>query len=176
MEGQEPTTGQEPNNPSGNGQEPEPQVVDENTPVEVDKLPANIQKMIRELRSENAKERRQYADQLREAAKKVEKGSEAEKALADASARAEQAEQRAVFFEEASRPEIACTNAKVALAIAMAEGLFTKRGDPDWPAIKQAAPELFGRKTPPGNAGVGNGSPPATPSMNDYIRAASGRR
>ena len=40
MEGQEPTsTGQEPNNPSGNGQEPEPTAVDENTPVEVDKLP-----------------------------------------------------------------------------------------------------------------------------------------
>ena len=64
--------------------------------------------------------------------------------------------------------------------MAMAEGLFTKRGDPDWPAIKQAAPELFGRKTtPPGNAGSRFSAkhPPPTQSMTDYIRAAAeGRR
>ena len=178
MEGQEPTNqGQEPNPANSNGQEPEPTAVDENTPFEVDKLPVNVQKHIRELRAENATQRKQYAAELREATKNAAEGSDLKKALQEASTRAEQAEQRAVFFEEASRPEVACTNPKVALAVAMAEGLFTKRGDPDWPAIKAAAPELFGRKTtPPGNAGSGNGSPPASPSMNDYIRAATGRR
>jgi hypothetical protein len=178
MEGQEPTnTGQEPNNANGNDQESAPTAVDENTPFEVDKLPVNVQKHIRELRAENARERKQYAAELREATKNAAEGSDLKKALMEASTRADQAEQRAVFFEEASRPEIACTNAKVALAVAVAEGLFTKRGDPDWPAIKAAAPELFGRKsTPPGHAGSGNGSPPAQATMNDYIRAATGRR
>ena len=76
----------------------------------------------------------------------------------------EQAEQRASFYEEAGRPEIGCSNPRAAFLVASAEGLFTKRGDPDWPAIKAAAPELFGRKTPPGNAGTGSNAPPAQAS------------
>ena len=70
--------------------------------------------------------------------------------LSEMSTRAEQAEQRAAFYEEAGRPEIGCSNPKAAYLIAASEGLFTKRGDPDWPAIKAAAPELFGRKTDTG--------------------------
>jgi hypothetical protein len=88
----------------------------------------------------------------------------------------EQAEQRAAFFEEAGRPEIGCSNPRVAFQVALAEGLFSKRGDPEWPAIKQAAPELFNRKLPAGNAGSGAGAPPpAGASMNDFIRTAAGR-
>jgi hypothetical protein len=123
-------------------------------------------------------QRKEFGKQLRDLTAKAEKGSEAEKALGEMSSRLEVAEQRAAFYEEAGRPEIGCSNPKAAFLVAAAEGLFTKRGDPDWPAIKAAMPELFGRKTtPPGNAGSGNGSPPAQGgNMNEFIRAAAGRR
>jgi hypothetical protein len=122
-------------------------------------------------------QRKQFSKELRDLTAKAEKGSEAEKTLGEMTSRLEQAEQRAAFYEEANRAEIACSNPRAAFLVAQAEGLFTKRGDPDWPAIKAAAPELFGRKTtPPGNAGSGNGAPPAQATMNDYIRAATGRR
>lgn len=121
-------------------------------------------------------QRKEFSKQLRDLTAKAEKGSEAERMLTEMATRAEQAEQRAAFYEEAGRPEIGCSNPRAAYLVASAEGLFTKRGDPDWPAIKAAMPELFGRKPPPGNAGVGNGSPPAQASMNDFIRAATGRR
>jgi hypothetical protein len=123
-------------------------------------------------------QRKEFSKQLRDLTAKAEKGSEAEKTLGEMSTRLEQAEQRAAFYEEAGRAEIACSNPRAAFLVASAEGLFTKRGDPDWPAIKAAAPELFGRKTtPPGNAGSGSNGPPAVGGdMNAFIRAASGRR
>jgi hypothetical protein len=122
-------------------------------------------------------QRKQFSKELRDLTAKAEKGSEAEKTLGEMSTRLEQAEQRAAFYEEAGRAEIACSNPKAAFLIAASEGLFTKRGDPDWQAIKAAAPELFGRKViPNGNAGTGSNSPPAGPTMNDWIRGASGRR
>lgn len=121
-------------------------------------------------------QRKEFSRQLREATAKAEKGSEIEKALNETSSRLEVAEQRAAFFEDAGKAEIACTNPRAAFLIAQAEGLFRKSGEPDWAAIKASAPELFGRKTPPGNAGSGNGSPPPrSGGMNEYIRAASGR-
>lgn len=122
-------------------------------------------------------QRKEVARQLKELTGKAEKGSEAEKTLGEMSSKLELAEQRAAFFEESNKPEIGCTNPKAAFLVAKAEGLFTKRGDPDWPAIKAAAPELFAsRKAPPGHAGSGNGSqPPPTGGMNAYIRAAAGR-
>jgi len=127
------------------------------------------------LESERA-ERKKFSKELREVSAKAERGGEMEKTLGEMSSRLEQAEQRAAFYEEAGRPEIGCSNPRAAFLVAQAEGLFTKRGDPDWPAIKTAMPELFGRKAiPNGNAGIGSNSPPAQASMNDYIRAATGR-
>lgn len=107
----------------------------------------------------------------------AEKGSELEKALDEKSARLEQAERERDFIREASRPEIGCVNPDTAFLVATAKDLFKRSGEPDWTAIKQVAPELFGqRKTPPGNAGSGNGSPPAQKAdMNAYIRGQFGR-
>ncbi len=83
---------------------------------------------------------------------------------------------RATFYEEAGKPEIGCRNAKLAFMVAQAEKLFDRRGNPDWPAIRAAAPELFGPAVPPGNAGHGTGSaPPGRISMNEYIRQRAGR-
>ena len=120
-------------------------------------------------------QRKELAKEVKRLSGTAEKGSEAEKALGEMSTRLEQAEQRAAFMEEAIRPEIGCSNPRTAFLVASAEGLFKRSGEPDWTAIKQAAPELFGaRKTPPGNAGSGNGSPPAQKvGMNEWIRQAA---
>ncbi len=125
------------------------------------------------LESERA-QRKDLAKELKKLSGEASQGSEAQKALGEMSSQLERAEQRAAFMEEGVRPEIGCTNLKAAFLVASADGLFKRSGEPDWGAIKQAAPELFQRKTPPGNAGSGNGSPPAEKaSMNDWIRKAA---
>lgn len=87
------------------------------------------------------------------------------------------AHQRAAFYEDAGKPEIGCRNPRLAFMVAQAESLFDRRGNPDWAAIKSAAPELFGIVAPAGHAGAGTGSPPAQKAdMNAYIRQAAGRR
>ncbi len=89
----------------------------------------------------------------------------------------EQAERRASFYEDAGRPEIGCTNPKLAFLAAEAGGLFDKKGNANWEQIKAAAPELF-RKIGAGSADGGAGSTSKkTPAvgMNDFIRAAAGR-
>jgi len=86
------------------------------------------------------------------------------------------ANQRASFYEEAGQAEIACRNPRAAFLVAQAENLFDSRGNPDWNAIKTAAPELFGARVPPGNAGAGTSAPPAGKvEMNDWIRQSAGR-
>ena len=87
------------------------------------------------------------------------------------------ANQRAAFYEDAGKPETGCRNPKLAFMVAQSENLFDRRGNPDWQAIRTAAPELFGPVVPAGNAGAGTGNPPAArQNINDYIRQAAGRR
>ena len=87
------------------------------------------------------------------------------------------ANQRAAFYEDAGRAEIGCRNPKLAFMVAQSEQLFDRRGNPDWTAIRTAAPELFGPVVPQGNAGAGTGNPPAAKqSINDRIRQAAGRQ
>ena len=126
---------------------------------------------------ENERQQRKgFADQLKKLVPQVEKGSELEKALGETSTRLEQIERQLDFVREASKPEIGCSNPDLAYLVAQSKDLFSRTGAPDWNAIKQAAPELFGRKPPPGNAGNGNGSPPPQPvGMNAFIRQAAGR-
>jgi hypothetical protein len=121
-------------------------------------------------------ERDALKSQIKELSSQVEKGSEIEKTLTEFSAKLEAAEKRAMFAEEASKPEIGCTNPKAAWLIAQADELFDRKGNPDWNAIKAAAPELFAKKTSRVNGGAGTGEPPPeTASMNNYIRRAAGR-
>lgn len=90
----------------------------------------------------------------------------------------EAANRRTAFVEEAVRAEIGCSNPKAAYALAQSENLFDRRGNPDWAAIKQAAPELFGGQRgaiPPGHAGAGTGGAPQESGMNAFIRRAAGR-
>ena len=106
-------------------------------PHEQEGLDTHVSALKNALESERS-QRKEFSKQLRDLTAKAEKGSEAEKTLGEMSTRLEQAEQRAAFYEEAGRPEIGCSNPRAAFLVASAEGLFTKRGDPDWPAIKAA--------------------------------------
>lgn len=105
--------------------------------------------------------------------------AEAKQLIERMTAELEEAERRAVFYEQAGRPEIGCVNPRLAYLVATADGLFDKKGSPDWDAIKAAAPELFRGSAALGSvnggAGTAVGRPPAA-SMNDFIRKAAGRR
>lgn len=121
--------------------------------------------------------KKELSAQLKELLPKVEKGSELEKQLTEMADKAETAERRAQFADEAIKPEIGCRNIKAAYALAVAEKFFDKRGNPEWERIKAAAPELFG--TVIANANPGNGTrttPAAGNNMNAFIRGAAGRQ
>jgi len=121
-------------------------------------------------------ERDNFASQLKGVAKDLEEGSKARKALDELTAKYEQSQRQAGFYEEAGKPEIGCTNPKAAFLVASADSLFDRKGNPDWAAIKAAAPELFGgQRPPPGNAGSGTQVPPTSRGMNEFIRRAAGR-
>ncbi len=120
-------------------------------------------------------EKKNLAAQLRDAQSKLEKGSDAERQLGELAEKAERATNRAVFVEEAIRPEVGCVNPKAAFLLAEADQLYKKSGEPDWEAIKKAAPELFRGTSTRGNAGNGTDNPPDKISMNDFIRKAAGR-
>lgn len=121
-------------------------------------------------------ERDGLSNQIKELLPKAEKGSELEKSLLDLQSKLNASDRRANFAEEAIKPEIGCSNPKAAFALASAEDLFDKRGNPEWDAIKKMAPELFGKSIPEGNAGNGsqNGGKGGQ-TMDDLIRAKSGR-
>jgi len=114
-------------------------------------------------------------NQVKELLKKVEKGSDAEKAITDLTVKLDAAEKRAAFVEEANKPEIGCVNPKAAYLLAMADNLFDKRSNPDWEAIKKAAPELFGKTVPTGHAGSGTQNSLGAMDMNTILRKAAGR-
>lgn len=120
-------------------------------------------------------ERDTLATQLRDAAKKMEKGSEAQTQLNEQATKLDEANRRADFYEEAPAQE--CRNPKAAFALAKASNLFKANGSPDWKAIKEEAPELFGVVVKPkgkGGAGAGTEKQQRTVSVNDFIRAKAG--
>ena len=80
---------------------------------------------------------------------------------------------RAAFYEEAGKPEVGCSDPRLAYLVAVNDKLFTARGTPDWERIKAAAPLLFAKApVQSANAGAGTQSqPPGKASMNDWIRS-----
>ncbi len=121
-------------------------------------------------------ERDALSKQLKDLLPKAEKGSELEKSLNEALSKIEQTERRAQFVEEAVKPEIGCSNPKAAWLIAQSDDLFDRKGNPNWDAIKAAAPELFAKKPTNAHGGEGtNTTPPTGKNMNNFIRAATGR-
>lgn len=122
-------------------------------------------------------QRRDYEKQLRDAAAKLEKGSDAQKQLEEMAKRSEEDGKRADFFAAAHRAGV--TNLQLAWVAAKQDQIFDRKGDVDLEALKEAYPELFTApattKTPTGNAGAGTGNVPAKNDMNALIRRAAGR-
>jgi hypothetical protein len=139
------------------------------------KQPENIRKLydtdvqgLKNTVAATRQERDDFAAQVKELAKSAGKDTELQTKLNDMSAKIEAANRKADFMEQA--PAMECKNAKAAYALMLADNLFDRKGQPDWAALKQAAPELFGKRTAKTNAGEGAGDPPVSGSMNDWIR------
>lgn len=121
--------------------------------------------------------RKDLERQLREMAGKAEKGSETQAQLTQMADRMNEADRRVDFYEEAHAAGV--TNLKLAYLVAMQDEMFDKRGQVNFATMKAQYPELFGGgggRLPAGNAGTGAGTPPQGRSMNEFIRASSGRR
>lgn len=116
-------------------------------------------------------EKKTLSAQLKELLPKAEKGSELETQLTETVSKLESAERRAAFAEQAIKPEVSCSNVKAAYALALADNLFDKDGNPDWTTIKQTAPELF-RKPSSTDGGAGNRQPPKEDIYTAAMRAA----
>lgn len=129
------------------------------------------------LESERAA-RRDLAKKLQEATPQLEAGSKARTELEQVSAQLTEAQRRADFFDDAAKPEVGCSNPRLAYLAAKESGAWDHRGNVNWTQLKESYPELFQPKraaTPPSaNAGSGN-KPPATFDMNQALRAVAGR-
>lgn len=135
---------------------------------------AKVQKLQNTVR-DTRDERDRFQKQLREAAKGAAKGSEQQEQLTKLADDLQRANVRADFYEEA--PVQGCRNPKAAYLIAVSGELFRKGGEPDWTAIKAAAPELFEKPNPRNNAGSGTSAGVHKgQSVNDWIREQAGKK
>ena len=119
--------------------------------------------------------RKALEKQLRDLAKSAEEGSELRQQLDRLATQQAAATAQATFYEAAHAANV--KNLRLAWLAANDAGLVDKAGDVDFEKLKQVAPELFASKLmPTANAGNGAGQTGARqPSMNDFLRAASGR-
>jgi hypothetical protein len=115
--------------------------------------------------------------ELRKAAKKLEKGSDAETNLLKAADDLAASTVKSDFYEGAHKAGV--SNLKLAFLVATDEGLFDKRGNANFDKLKEGFPELFGKKriVDP-NAGDGTDVLPdgQKKDMNAFIRAAAGKK
>lgn len=134
---------------------------------------ARLQNAVAATRQERDDLKRQI-ESVRELAKKGEKAGELETTLNEMLGRLEASEKKAAFLEAAGRPDIGCNNPRAAYAIAQQENLFSRNGQPDWAALREAAPELFGKPAAKGNAGAGTSTSVEKTDMNTIIRRMAG--
>lgn len=120
--------------------------------------------------------RHKLEKQVRDLAARSEKDGETQKQLNQLADQMAVADRKADFYEAAHAAGV--TNLKLAWIVAEQEDLFDKRGQINFEVMKKSYPELFGasRTVPPGNAGAGTNRQPSAPSMNEFIRAAAGRK
>jgi hypothetical protein len=114
---------------------------------------------------------------LRDAASKVDKGSEAEKKLTALADQVTEANQKTSFYEGAVVAGV--NNLKLAWMAAKSDDLFKRDGSVDFDTMKKSYPELFGGSIAArsNNGGAGNnGQQPHKGGMNDYIRRAAGKQ
>lgn len=122
-------------------------------------------------------QRKTLERQLREAAGKLDKDSDARKQLEGLSAQLDERNRQLDFYDAARAAKVA--NLRLAWLAAKQDNLLKRNGDVDMDALREAYPELFEtvgpQKAPTGNAGAGTGSPPKQVNMNTLIRRAAGR-
>lgn len=105
--------------------------------------------------------------ELRDAASKAEKGSDAEKRLSTLADQVQAESKKSAFYESAVTAGV--NNLKLAFLAATQDELFKKDGSPDFEALKTSYPELFGA-TQSNSAGEGSNTT-KTFSMDDLIRS-----
>lgn len=120
-------------------------------------------------------QRKDLAKQLQEASGQLEAGSKARTDLEALQARLEETERRADFATEASGQGV--QNVRLAYLAAQEFETFDRRGNVQWDALKEAAPELFAQQQPTrGNAGSGTAAPGRqAPDIDALIRRRVGR-
>ena len=114
--------------------------------------------------------------EVRDAAKKLEQGSETQQQLEKMANDLATTSSRAAFYETAHSAGV--KNLPLAYVAARESGLLTDDGTADMKGIKERFPELFtSTAPPPGNAGEGTQTPPpnSEPDMDTFIRRAAGR-
>jgi hypothetical protein len=112
--------------------------------------------------------------QLRELAKKADKGSELEAALNKQVEQLSALERQAAFQDKAHAAGV--RNLRLAFLAAQQAGLVSEKGECDFAKLRSEYPELFTAPPPPANAGSGTGASAAGKlDMNQAIRRAAGR-
>ena len=114
---------------------------------------------------------------LRAVAKKLEKGSEAQKEVLKLADTVAEGTKKSDFYEDAHKAGV--SNLKLAFLVATDEGLFDKRGNANFDKLKENFPELFGKKkVVDSSAGDGTGTLPSgqKKDMDAFIRAAAGKK
>lgn len=144
-------------------------------PDEVKTLLDGHTKGLKSALSSEREARGKLEKELRDAAKKAEKGSEMEQQLTSLADQVAESDRKTEFYEAAHAAGV--TNLKLAYLVAVQDEMFDRHGRVNWDAMKQSYPELFaGAKKPPaGNAGAGTQEPPKTGGMNEFIRRSAGR-
>lgn len=122
-------------------------------------------------------QRKTFEKQLRDAAKKLEEGSDARKSVEEMAGQLATLQQQSAFYDAAHAAGV--SNLKLAFIAAQQADLFDKKGQVNFDEMKKQFPELFAAgaaKPPPSNGGQGTRSPmPGGKDMNAYIRKAAGR-
>lgn len=114
------------------------------------------------------KERDDFAKKLRDVAKNPQL-DELKSQISEMAARLENESRRAQFFEQALTVD--CNNPRAAYLLAKSGEMFEEDGKPDWKAIREEAPQLFGQVPRPStNGGSGTNSQPHRITMDDFIR------
>ena len=114
---------------------------------------------------------------LRDVAKKLEEGSDAQKEVLRLADDVAAGNTKVDFYEDAH--EAGVSNIKLAYHVAVTEDLFDKRGNVDFEKMKTDFPELFAKPTrkPKGGAGDGAGDELGQKAgMSAWIRNQAGRQ
>ena len=114
-------------------------------------------------------ERDALSKELKSLAKNIDENSEAGKQLGELRTKLAEAEKKSIFMEQSVTRGVKRPSA--AYAIANADNLYLKDGQPDWDKIKESVPELFTPQSINSDAGSGTSKKPEG-NFNTSIRKA----